>query len=567
MNRKNIFNEKTYNYFIIFIAAIIVFLNFYKIKVSDINGLIPQLIFIPMCILMGVFVINVNEIGSIDLTDSIAAFIFVTYGIKSGIIFSAVAWVISEIVNERIIAKQHDIGNAIFNTSVFIIALYGAAMSISIIPEGLRQNDIVRYLLYSVGFIGVFLIINLLIIMINVSIIRKEFFRFEGEALILIGVNFLLSSFVTFTLLNVYKASGLIGAVLITCNLLVLHYCFHIYRRLKIRNDSIKGLLKVTQDIVKYGDFRDKCKCLIQNLKNLIPYLVCSIYIFDVEDEGWTFPVAYSAPENIDIGDLSFNLSSTGTTIKTVREGKIHISKDTKRDKKIRLMGRLDDAVKAAIIIPVLIEDKIVGFIFIGGGNVLINFTMNGIEDLLQILSNQMALAIENDGIYRDIKNKADIDHLTKLFNRRAFDREIHELIDLNNTFSMVIYDIDDFKIVNDKYGHLAGDEVLKTVSEIIKKSIRKTDVPCRYGGEEIVIIFKDLCAEDAYIISDRIRRNIEKVPTIWEGEEIFVTVSGGVSSFPNNGKSRDDIIKAADDILYSQCKRNGKNKVCASSN
>jgi len=201
----------------------------------------------------------------------------------------------------------------------------------------------------------------------------------------------------------------------------------------------------------------------------------------------------------------------------------------------------------------------------IGGDEKLINFTTAGIDDMLKILSNQMALAIENDGIYRDMMNKADIDPLTKLYNRRVLDREVQSLINTNTPFSLVMYDIDDFKIVNDSYGHLAGDEVLKEIADIIKRSIRKTDVPCRYGGEEIVIVFKDLKKDDAYIISERIRKNIELTSTIWSGGQIFVTVSGGVSAYPEDGKTKDEIIKTADEILYTQCKRKGKNRVFAS--
>jgi diguanylate cyclase (GGDEF)-like protein len=261
---------------------------------------------------------------------------------------------------------------------------------------------------------------------------------------------------------------------------------------------------------------------------------------------------------------IYIDLSSEAVTIKTIKSGKLYISKDIKKDKNVRFEGKIAGVIESAIIVPVLIEQRMVGAIFIGGDRTLVNFTANGIDDILHILSNQMALAIENDGIYRDMKNKADVDPLTKLYNRRVLDREIQNLINSNTQFSLVIYDIDDIKKVNDGYGHLAGDEVLKMISDVVKRSIRKTDVPCRYGGEEIVIIFKDLSKDDAYVISERIRKNVEMTSTIWSGGNIFVTVSGGVSSYPADGKTKDDIVRIADEILYSQCKRKGKNKVCA---
>ncbi|WDC85706.1 GGDEF domain-containing protein [Caloramator sp. mosi_1] len=160
-------------------------------------------------------------------------------------------------------------------------------------------------------------------------------------------------------------------------------------------------------------------------------------------------------------------------------------------------------------------------------------------------------------------KKEAETDALTGLGNRRMFDREIQNLIKLKNRFSLVIYDIDDFKNVNDTYGHIVGDEVLKHVTNIIKRSIRKTDISCRYGGEEIVILFKDLSKEDAYVISDRIRKQIETSQLFINNKIIRVTVSGGVASFPDDGNTAKDIIEKADAILYNECKNKGKNKVC----
>jgi diguanylate cyclase (GGDEF)-like protein len=397
------------------------------------------------------------------------------------------------------------------------------------------------------------------------SILEKDKnFILDRESILLLGINFVISSFVAITLCQINSTSKMIGTLLVLGILLMLHYCLNILRKINIRNESIKGLIKITGDIVKYGEFREKCKHLITNMKELIPYTICSIYTFDVDNDGITYPVAYDGPEGIGIGDLSIDLSSSAVTIKTIKEGKIYVSNEISKDKKVKFTGKFADAINVAIIVPVLIGEKVVGSILICGKKNLINFTANGIDDLLNILSNQMALAIENDGIYRDMKNKADIDPLTRLYNRRVLDREIENLISTNTQFSLVMYDIDDFKKVNDSFGHLAGDEVLKMVSDIVRKSIRKTDVACRYGGEEIIIIFKDLSKEDACVISERIRNNIEITSTLWSGGNIFVTVSGGVSAYPLDGKTKYDIIKIADYILYTQCKRMGKNKVRA---
>jgi diguanylate cyclase (GGDEF)-like protein len=331
----------------------------------------------------------------------------------------------------------------------------------------------------------------------------------------------------------------------------------------------MKGIIKITKDIVRYGDFGEKCKYLTINLKELIPYSVCAIYSFNYDNKSYekdsiSYPVAFYKPEGMDIGDLGFTMLSNDESDSIIKNGSVYVSSDPRGELKGRLSPELLSQIESAIIAPVIIDNKLAGMIFIGGNEKLVRFMVFGVEDLLNILSNQMALAIENNNIYNSIRDSADIDALTRLYNRNVFKREIQELIATRTRFSLVIYDIDDFKRVNDTYGHLVGDEVLKIISNEIRKSIRKTDVPCRYGGEEIVIIFKDLNKEDSVIISERIRKKIEDAQLNWYGNIVSATVSGGIATYPEDGKTVEDIIGKADKVLYCECKQKGKNRVYA---
>lgn len=550
---------------ILYVAGIITFILSVKhISFPTSQSIIIFFVFVPACVLIGNMVISLKDTGEIDLTDAVTAVIFILLGTDTVIFFTGIYASIVMFIREKYITKRNDNSKMFFNIAMYILSAHAAAKFIGLFFNYFRINSFVGHVLYSTAFIGIFIFMNILMIKIDSYLETNKNVVLDNESIQLLIVNFLISSFVAVTLCEINSTSGVTGTLLVLGNLIMFHYCFHVYRKLAIRNEAIQGLLKITQDIVKYGEFREKCKHLIRNMKDLIPYTICAIYTFDVDNDGITYPIAYDGPERMGIGDMSIDLSSSAITIKTIKEGNIYISKDISKDKKVKFSGQLADIISAVIIVPVLIGEKIVGSILICGNENLLTFASNGIDDLLNILSNQMALAIENDGIYRDMKNKADIDPLTKLYNRRVLDRELNDLINSNTQFSLVIYDIDDFKKVNDSHGHLAGDEVLKMVSEVVKKSIRKTDVPCRYGGEEIIIIFKDLSKEDACVISERIRQNIELTSTFWSGGNIFVTVSGGVSAYPQDGSTKDDIIKIADDILYTQCKKMGKNRVCA---
>jgi len=122
--------------------------------------------------------------------------------------------------------------------------------------------------------------------------------------------------------------------------------------------------------------------------------------------------------------------------------------------------------------------------------------------------------------------------------------------------------DIDNFKMINDTYGHQIGDEMLKRISDVIKATIRKIDMPCRYGGEEFALILPETFKKHAKKISERLRKRIsEIVVKTKDNIEVTPTISIGLSEFPTDGDNKENLIKSADDALYF-AKKMGKNCV-----
>jgi two-component system cell cycle response regulator len=119
--------------------------------------------------------------------------------------------------------------------------------------------------------------------------------------------------------------------------------------------------------------------------------------------------------------------------------------------------------------------------------------------------------------------------------------------------------DIDKFKSINDEFGHLLGDEVLRQVSTILKQNLRKVDLLCRYGGEEFVVIAPATTGHNAIGLADKLRKVIAQFP--FPGIPRPVTISAGVSEYSANGESRDDLVRAADAALY-RAKQMGRNRV-----
>ena len=160
----------------------------------------------------------------------------------------------------------------------------------------------------------------------------------------------------------------------------------------------------------------------------------------------------------------------------------------------------------------------------------------------------------------------ATTDGLTELYNHRYFQEQMVKNIETakryNSEFSLIILDIDFFKKFNDNYGHQAGDAVLKQVAQVLKKNVRSSDVVCRYGGEEMSIILTNTNNKDALITAQKICDAVAQKSFKLGGDiEKNVTISLGVSTYPQNGSTPSELIKYADEGLY-KAKENGRNQV-----
>ncbi len=171
---------------------------------------------------------------------------------------------------------------------------------------------------------------------------------------------------------------------------------------------------------------------------------------------------------------------------------------------------------------------------------------------------------IEN-AYHEEIYRLTTVDGLTQIYNKRYFmealDRELSRCRRYARALSLVMFDIDHFKQVNDTFGHLAGDYVLKALAEIIKGRIRREDVLARYGGEEFAVVLPEIDLAGASTLAEKIRKLVEAHAFVFEEAPIPLTVSLGVAALDETVASSDDFIKAADERLY-RAKEAGRNRV-----
>ncbi|WP_391119879.1 diguanylate cyclase [Psychrobacillus sp. L3] len=161
------------------------------------------------------------------------------------------------------------------------------------------------------------------------------------------------------------------------------------------------------------------------------------------------------------------------------------------------------------------------------------------------------------------IEEMSETDYLTGLYNNRKFQEYAQNLLKTNDSFSLILLDIDHFKIVNDTYGHPIGDEVLKELAFRIKDSTNSQGgIVSRNGGEEFSVLLSNIAADKSIEIAETIRQAIERRPfQVSTGEQLTITISVGVSSYPENGHAIMELYKLADEALYI-AKSSGRNKV-----
>jgi diguanylate cyclase (GGDEF)-like protein len=221
-------------------------------------------------------------------------------------------------------------------------------------------------------------------------------------------------------------------------------------------------------------------------------------------------------------------------------------------------------AAATAIAVPVRVGGRPYGVLAVYGRRSGEPFSAQDVESL-ETLVRQVEPAIENTYLYEEAKRLSITDGLTSLWNRREFDlrmRQEHQRgVRFGEPFSIVLLDLDHFKDVNDRHGHQVGDAVLIEVARRLISSIREVDVVARIGGEEFGLILPNTPVEGALHLAAKVRAIVGGQPVETDGLSLPLTVSAGVASFPDHGRTPAELYGAADAALY-RAKAGGRDRV-----
>jgi diguanylate cyclase (GGDEF)-like protein len=226
--------------------------------------------------------------------------------------------------------------------------------------------------------------------------------------------------------------------------------------------------------------------------------------------------------------------------------------------------------IRSGLAVPLSRGEKIIGTIFTQSYQPDAYTPEH--QNTLELIAAPAAVALENAQLYAEVHRLAITDSLTELYNRRHFfslaQQECERSSRFGHPFSIAMLDIDHFKQINDSYGHLVGDQVLRALANLCQKVVRKVDILGRYGGEEFIILLPETDTAQAFQVAERLREKIYSTPLRTDVGEFFITTSIGIATpvcssnitvRPN--RRLEDIINQADQALY-QAKQSGRNRV-----
>jgi len=332
-----------------------------------------------------------------------------------------------------------------------------------------------------------------------------------------------------------------------------------------------KKLFQTTllNEINRIAQTCDNCEDVIKEilglLNRVINYHLAAVLIEQDEAMNMMVYVNQAVDENFIVESIA-KVKEAGITKGgfTIRKDNLKVRTVSTSSRK-RYKGEYPDRVKSFLTIPMRAHKAVIGILYLASANENA-FSPETIE-ILNMITNESAIVINNAMFYDEFKLLAITDGLTRCYNHRHFqevlESEFQRAKRYKLTFSLLIGDIDNFKMINDTYGHQIGDVVLKGIASLLKRGVRDIDVVARYGGEEFAIIMPETDANGAYETAERIRRSIADYIFSGLPSNTKVTISIGVGTYPDvKVTSKFDFVEKVDKALY-RAKEEGKNRVC----
>lgn len=317
-------------------------------------------------------------------------------------------------------------------------------------------------------------------------------------------------------------------------------------------------------------DLDETIRIILEQLNRVVPYDSASVQLMRENELEIVGQRGFKNPEAI-LG-MTFSIKSENAPNHLVLDRRAPLILEDAQARYEAFRNPPHDHIRGWLGIPLIFQDRIIGLIALDSTEPD-RFTENHAR-LASAFASQVAAALENARLYEETRRLSITDPLTGIGNRRHFielaQREFQRSHRYQRPLSLIMMDLDHFKVVNDTYGHLVGDKVLQAIAKLCERNLRESDIIGRYGGEEFLILLPETPGNStetetndehtAKAVAERLRKMVESTPTQTAQGEIPITISLGIAELTENVDDLDTLIDRADQALY-QAKQSGRNQ------
>jgi diguanylate cyclase (GGDEF)-like protein len=324
---------------------------------------------------------------------------------------------------------------------------------------------------------------------------------------------------------------------------------------------ELRRLLDMSGELSESLDPRQVANLMAGHLARAMGVDECAISYWD-RPSGRLESLGYFPPLRLDQMEPFFEVAGYPETMRVLERGvTVIIDADDPGADHAEVVLLRRDGIRMLVMLPLVAKGQAIGLVELFSRS-FVSWDAQQLE-VARTMANEAAMALENARLYEDARKRADRDPLTGFFNHRYLHERMGEEVVRaqrnKRPLSVMMLDLDDFKLVNDTFGHLFGDRVLTWAAELIRATLRASDVPARYGGDEFAVILPETDADEAAHAAHRILEAFRDQPFIGEQRgPVPIAASIGTATFPAAGRTATELIAAADRALY-QVKREGR--------